>query len=148
MNDYQSFHPGCVDDRQLPDLAGDVVVSLKSPLFLKGPEPDHVFMFEAGALLHVASAVPSVRAAARDHIAGTVKTSDLRFAVGQMLGLVEAGRTSLKSAGEKQIDGWIAEHTVISVREHSGQAVEAERRTGWFDNARAVWERAHDGAAE
>lgn len=147
MTDYISFHPACFDHAVLTQLPGDVVVSLSVPLFLQGPEPDHALLLEPGVLLHVAVAVPSIRATAYDHVAGTVTTSDLRFAVAQMLGLFEPGAPRLKSIGERQVDDWIAEHTVISVREHSGEAFEAEIRTGWFDDARAAWARAHDGAA-
>lgn len=146
MTDYHSFHPACLDDARLPQKPGDVVVSLSTPLFLQGPEPDHALMLEPGVLLHVASAVPSIRAAAYDHVVGTVGTSDLRFAVAQMLGLFEPGAARLKSIGENQVDDWIADNTVISIREH-GDGHEVETRTGWFDNARARWAGAHDGEA-
>lgn len=140
MTDYETFHASCLDTPTIPSGPGDLIVSLRLPLTLQGPSPDQTILLEAGAILLVDANVLRVGETAMTHLCGIVRISELRFAVAQMLDLIDHSAVRLRSQHEPQIDDWIAENTLFSWRTHTGTPCEPEMRQGWFNGMRAAWE--------
>lgn len=139
MNGYESFHFPCLLDMRIPELSGDVVLSLSNSIFTTGDSRDHIVLLEAGALLWVDVGVPSVADVVRRHMFGDVRQSPLRSPLGLTLGLSDPETGATTAAQELQISRWLAKNVVVSWRLHGEAAPPVEERYGWFNDQR-YWE--------
>lgn len=138
MRAYDSYHLSCLRDLRLPSGPGDLIISLRETVFTTDGGPDHIILLEAGTLLYVDAAAPSVADAAQRHLFGTVNTSEFRIRLGLSLHLSdpETGATTVEN--EALISRWLSKNTVASIRVHDRKPPAVETRYGWYNSERYI----------
>lgn len=137
MPDYETYHVPCLLDLRLPSGPGDLIISLRETVVTTDGGSDHIVLLEAGTLLYVDAAAPSLVEAVQRHLWGTVDTSEFRMSLGLSLHLSdpETGATSVEN--EALISRWLSKSAVASIRVHDGPPP-AEIRCGWYNSERYV----------
>lgn len=137
MRDYETYHLSCLLDLCLPSGPGDLIISLRETVFTTDGGSDHIIVLEAGTLLYVAAAAPSVADAVR-RLFGTVDTSEFRMLLALSLRLSdpETGATTVEN--EALISRWLAKNAVASIRVHDRKPPPAETRSGWYNSERCI----------
>ncbi|MBJ7484206.1 hypothetical protein [Brevundimonas sp.] len=138
MRDYETYHLSCLLDTRLPSGPGDLIISLRETVFTTEGGPDHIVLLEAGTLLYVEAAAPSLADAVKRHLFGTVKTSEFRMPLGLSLRLSDPETGAATVETEAMISRWLSKNTVASIRVHSRKPPAAETRYGWYNAERYI----------
>lgn len=138
MRDYDFYHLSCLLDLRLPSGPGDLIISLRETVFTTDGGSDHIILLEAGTLLYVDAAAPSVADAVERHLFGTVNTSEFRLRLALSLHLTDPETGATTTENEALISGWLSKNAVASIRVHNRTPPASETRSGWYNSAHHI----------